>query len=135
MVAIEDKTIHLTRGDDTTGEYNKLAFYFPVFNAETEEEEKYKFQLDDEITFVVFDKKGYTKKEVFTKKYTLKELGYTEPTEVVEIPLTSAETSVFELTNKAKTYWYDLVLNGKTTMLGYDDESAKRLIIYPNYDE
>lgn len=135
MVAIEDKTIHLTRGDDTTGEYNKLAFYFPIFNAETEEEEKYKFQLDDEITFVVFDKKGYTKKEILTKKYTLKELGYTEPTEVVEIPLKSEDTNVFELTNKAKTYWYDLILNGKTTILGYDDESAKRLIVYPNYEE
>ena len=34
MVAIDEDntTIHLTRGDKTTGEFNKLAFYFPIYN-------------------------------------------------------------------------------------------------------
>lgn len=135
MVAIDGNTIHITRGDTTMGKYNKLAFYFPVYNYETGEEEKYLFQLDDEITFVVFERKGYTRKEILAKKYTLKDLGYTEPTEIVEIPLTKEDTEVFELTNKAKTYWYDLVLNDEITMLGYDDESAKKIIVYPNFDE
>jgi len=129
MVAIEENTIHITRGDITTGEFNRLAFYLPVSNGETET--NYEFKPTDKITFVVFNKKGYTKNEIFRLEYTLEDLGYTESTTVVEIPLTEELTSKFPLLNKRATYWYDISLNDTLTILGYDDEGAKEIIVYP----
>ena len=130
MVAIEDNTIiHLTRGDITTGELNRLAFYLPVSDGETET--NYEFKPTDKISFVVFPKKGYTKNEIFRLDYTVEELGYTEPTTVVEIPLTEELTSKFPLLNKKATYWYDIALNDTLTVLGMDDEGAKKIIVYP----
>lgn len=130
MIAIEENTIiHITRGDMPTGELNRLAFYLPVFDGE--KETNYEFQLTDKISFVVFPKKGYTKNEIFRLEYTIEDLGYTEPTTVVEIPLTEELTSKFPLTNKRATYWYDISLNDTLTVLGFDDEGAKKIIVYP----
>lgn len=134
MIAIEDKTIHITRGD-ATSEFNRLAFYFPYYDKETETEKNYKFKPTDKISFVVFEKKGYTKSEVLRKEYILADIGYTEPTETPEIPLTAEDTKKFPLTNKAQTYWYDIVLNDTTTILGYDNEGAKKMIVYPAAEE
>lgn len=135
MIAIEGTTIHLTRGDATGKEYNRLAFNYPVYNFETNETEFYQFKLTDKISFICFEKKGYTKTEVLRKEYTLADIGYTEPTTVVEIPLTAEETKNFPLSNKAQTFWYDIVLNDATTVLGFDNEGAKRIIIYPEGEE
>lgn len=135
MIAIEETTIHLTRGDATQDKYNKLAFVFPIYNFETKQEENYKFQPDDKITFVVINKKGYTREEILRKEYTLRDLGYTEETEIAELPLTEEETKQFPLSDKAQTFWYDLILNDTTTMLGFDNEGAKRIIIYPEAEE
>lgn len=62
MIEIGDdqETIYITRGDIPT--FSKLAFYFPILNAETGLEENYKFQLDDKITFCVKEKKRIWKK-------------------------------------------------------------------------
>ena len=63
MVGIDEETretIYLTRGDETTGKINRLAFYFEIYEIETGKKEKYEFQLDDKITFTVVSKKGYT---------------------------------------------------------------------------
>ncbi|WP_288910806.1 hypothetical protein [uncultured Thomasclavelia sp.] len=138
MVAIDNEdnnTIYITRGDRTNGKFNKLAFYFPIYNFTTKKEENYIFQLDDKIEFIVMDKKGYTKPEIFRKTYTIKELGYTEPTEYPEIPLTAEDTKNFPLLNKRKTYWYDIVLNDDTTILGYDSDGAKKIVVYPEGGE
>lgn len=129
MVAIDNDTIHITRGDVTTGELNRLAFYLPVSDGENET--YYEFKPTDKITFVVFNKKGYTKEEIFRLEYNVGDLGYTEPTTVVEIPLTEELTSKFPLLNKAATYWYDIAINDTMTVLGYDDEGAKKMIVYP----
>ena len=135
MIAIEESTIHLTRGDATQDKFNKLAFIFPIYNFETKQEENYKFQPDDKITFVVINKKGYTREEILRKEYTLRELGYIEETEIAELPLTEEDTKVFPLSDKAQTFWYDLILNDTTTMLGFDNEGAKKIIIYPEAEE
>ena len=136
MLAIgeDNQTLHLTKGD-ITGKYHRLAFHYPVYNFETKKEEDYVFQPSDKISFVVVEKKGYTKPEVLRVEKTLAEMGYTEPTTTPEIQLSEEDTKVFPLTNKSKTYWYDLILNDRTTMLGYDDEGAKRLIVYPEAEE
>lgn len=137
MIAIdnETKTIFITRGDATQKKFNRLAFTFPIYNFETKQEEDYVFQLDDKISFVVVEKKGYTKIEVLRKDYTLRDLGYTEPSTMPEIILTEEDTKLFDLINKAKTYWYEISLNDNTTILGFDDEGGKKLIVYPEADE
>jgi len=132
MIVVEDETIlHLTRGDAPTGEYNILAFCLPVYNAETGKDEYYEFKLTDKISFVVFNKKGYTNNEIFRIDYTIADLGYTEPTTTPEIPLTKELTSKFPLLNKKATYWYDIALNDTLTVLGLDHEGAKKIIVYP----
>ena len=137
MIKIDEdlRTIHLTRGDATHDKYNRLAFCFPIYNFETEETENYVFQLNDKITLTVFEKKGYTKRELLKKEYTLKDLGYTEGTEYPELILTEEETKLFELANKRKTYWYSIELNDTTTIFGYDGEGAEKLIVYPGIVE
>lgn len=136
MIAIgeDQRTIHLTRGD-ATSKFFRLAFYFPIWNFTTQQEEKYTFQLDDKIAFVVKEKKGYTKTEVLRIEKTLREMGEVEPTQYPEIQLTAEDTKVFDLLNKKKTYWFDLVLNDTTTMLGMDMEGASKLIVYPESEE
>ena len=136
MIAIgEDRrTIYLTKGDKTS-KFFRLAFYFPIWNFATQQEEKYTFQLTDKIAFVVKEKKGYTKTEVLRIEKTLAEMGEVEPTQYPELQLTEEDTKVFDSLNKKKTYWYDIVLNDTTTILGYDEEGASKLIVYPEADE
>jgi hypothetical protein len=142
MIAIDpenNRTIYLNRGDETS-EFFKLAFYFPIWNFEEQKEEKYMFQLDDKISFVVRHKKGYTKEEILRKEYTLRELGYTEPSEYPPIPLMAEDTKKFELLDKSKRYWFDIVLNDTTTILGFmiDDDGkigASEIVVMPESEE
>lgn len=137
MISIgeDNQTLHLTRGDITHNKFNKICFNFPIYNFATQQEEYYEFQLTDKIAFVVKEKKGYTKTEVLRVERTIAEMGYTEPTTTPEIILTEEDTKVFELKDKPTTYWYDIVLNDTTTILGYDEEGAKKLILYPEAGE
>ena len=135
----DNRTIYLNRGDETS-EFFKLAFYFPIWNSETNQEEKYLFQLDDKISFVVFNKKGYLQEELFRVEKTIREMGETEPTYYPEIQLTEEDTKKFPLSNKAQTFWYDLILNDTTTMLGFmidEDEKTgpSKIIVYPEREE
>ena len=136
MISIGDdgKTIYLTRGD-ITDKYHKIAFYYPIFNLTTQKEENYVFKLTDKIAFVVKEKKGYTKTEVLRIEKTIAEMGYTEPTTTPEIQLTSEDSKAFDLVDKRKVYWYDIVLNDNTTILGYDNDGAKELIVFPEANE
>jgi hypothetical protein len=133
MIKIDEDqtTIRLTRGDATHSDYNRIAFYFPIWDAEAEEETKYEFQTTDKITFIVYETKGYTKRELLKIEKTLAELGYTAPTETPELQLTSEDTMVFPLENKKHTYNYEIILNDDTTILGSDDEGDKKIIVYP----
>lgn len=135
----DNRTIYLNRGDETS-KFFRLAFYFPIWNYETKKEEKYLFQLDDKISFVVMKKKGYRKEEIFRVDKTLREMGEVEPTYYPEIQLTKEDTKKFELLDKSATYWYDLVLNDTTTMLGFvvDDDNktgASKIIVMPESEE
>lgn len=124
-------TIHITRGDATHEEYNQIAVEFPIWNFENEEEEPYEFKLTDVLTFIVYQMKGYTRNEILKVEKTIAELGYQEPTTAPKLQLTSANTSVFELTNKPVTYNYEIILNGDTTILGSDEDGDKKIIVYP----
>lgn len=137
MIAIDDDltTIHITRGDATGTDVNRLAFCYPILNLDTNEEENYEFQLTDTVRLTVFEKKGYTKKEILSKEYTIASLGYQNPTQVPELILTSEDTKKFEQLNKKKTYWYDIVLNDNVTIFGMDEDGAKKIIVYPEAEE
>ena len=111
----EDKTIHLTRGD-ATNDINKLEISVDGVS----------FAANDTLTLVVVKKKGYTSEIVFSKEQTITNAG-----DSVEFELTSTDTLTFPLENKKKEYWYDFVLNDDTTILGYDEENAKKFIVYP----
>jgi len=132
MIKIDEDqtTIHLTRGDATHEDYNRIAFYFPIWDFEEDEETRYEFQTTDKITFIVYDVKGYTKREVLKVEKTIAQLGYDAPTETPELQLTSEDTRVFPLENKKHTYVYEIILNDDTTILGSDDEGDKKLIVY-----
>jgi len=137
MIKIDEKTqdLHLTKGDAPTSEYNRIAVCLPVLNVVTGEKEYYKFKLTDKLIMKVFDKKGYTKPEIFKLEWTVEGLGYPEEQESVEIPLTEELTKMFPQSNKKKTYWYDISLNGTTTILGMNDKGAKKIIVYAEGDE
>ena len=134
MIKIDDdqRTIHLTKGDATHEDYNRLAFYYPIWDFDNDEETKYEFQLNDVINFIVFEKKGYTKRTILNIASSIENLGYVEPTTTPEIQLTYNDTDKLLVDNKKKTYFYEIVLNGDTTILGSDDEGDSKLIVYPS---
>lgn len=137
MIAIDTDltTIHITRGDKTTGEFNRLCLKCTYYDAVEEEEVEYKFQPTDKISFVVYEKKGYTKCEILRKDFILEDIGYTEETTCPEIPLDEVDTKKFPLKNKATTYWYVITLNDTATILGHDEDGAKKIIVYPEAEE
>lgn len=129
MIAVDEEdltSIYLTRGD----EVNNLSFFYPILNQSTGVLENYRFKKGDKITFVVVSKKGYTKDEVLRKDFILE-----QSTEYPVLQLTKEDTKKFDLKNKRVTYWYDIVLNDTTTVLGYDENGAKKLIVFPEGGE
>ncbi len=113
MIKIDSsKTIHISRGD-------------AAVLAVTANNGEYEFQPDDVIKFRIYEKKTYNEPlvEVETK--------VTQNTKVVNINLTKENTAIGEDINKPVTYWYEISLNETTTIIGYDEDGAKELIIYP----
>ena len=61
-----------------------------------------------------------------------KEFTVEETSNFAEIKLTSAETRIGDaFKDGSVTYWYEIELNGDTTLIGYDDEGAKKFVLYP----
>lgn len=128
MIKVDDDltTIHLTRGDAVGSSINRLALQYPIWNYDTEEEELYEFDTEDVLMFNVFKKKGYTKIPILEKRI---DIPSTTTTPVID--LTENETLQFEPLNKKSTYWYEITLN-ENTILGMDDDGAKKIIVYPS---
>ena len=126
------QTLIIHRGDAPVGDINKIAFKYPIYNYSTEEVEYYEFKPTDEITLNVFEKKGYTHYEVLTKSWKLSDLGYVINTTTPELYLTATDTMVFPLENKKQTYYYEIILNNKTTIIGANEEGTNKLIVYPS---
>ena len=90
----------------------------------------YIFKKGDKISFIVKEKKGYDKQEVFRKEFYVE-----EETKNPIIKLSGEETKWGNIKNKKTIYWYDIVLNDDITILGYDDEGAKEIYLYPEGGE
>lgn len=133
MISIEDgRTLIITRGDNTN-DLNHIAFYLPIYNSATGEEEKYMFKPEDKITFIVSTKKGYTKTKVLVIEHTLKELGYVSETQYPELILTAEDSNMFDALDKKQTYFYEIVLNDTQTIIGHsNEEGAAKLIVLPS---
>lgn len=118
MIKVDNltKRISINRGDDNVG----FVFSVPLENGE-----KYEFQPDDVITFGV-----YNKAKMDEPALILKEITIEEPTEDVDIIMTTEETSIGDLINKPVECWYEIQLN-HNTIIGYDEKGAKKFIVYP----
>ena len=111
MFKINGSTIEVTRGDS-------MAINFSI--------ENYTFSSGDKVEFRVYEKKGLDKEPVISKVVII-----SEETEVVRIEVPGTDTKIGEVVNKPVTYWYEIELNDASTIIGYDEDGAKELILYP----
>lgn len=112
---IIDKEIRINRGD-------RLLIAFSIDNGD----DKYTFKNGDKIKFSVYRKKELDKPPVLQKEFTP-----TVGSDSVDIDISSENMKIGEMTNKPIEYWYEIELNGEETIIGYDSDGAKRLILYP----
>ena len=112
MYKIIDKVIYVNRGDQMT---------IHVVNRSG------LFNNGDYLIFSICEE-GNLKNTLFTKTVNVVEdIGY------VDITLSSTDTRSFcdAFKKGQKTFWYELELNGNTTLIGYDKDGPKLLIMYP----
>lgn len=112
---IIDKEIHINRGD-------RLLIDFSIENGK----DKYIFKDGDKIKFSIYEKKGMDKPPVLQKEF-IPDVGST----ILDIDIPGSEMKIGEMANKPIEYWYEIELNDDETIIGYDDEGAKKLILYP----
>lgn len=86
----------------------------------------YTFQDGDTIVFSVYNKGKMTEDAVL-----LKEITVSGSQSSIEINCTSEETKLGDLINKPVEYWYEIELNDEHTVIGYDDDGAKILMLFP----
>lgn len=113
---IEGNVIKLNRGD--TLNIN--------LTIKKEDGTDYSFEEGDKITFSIYNKGKLNEKAVL-----LKEVQATPGTTSVNIYCTNEETKIGDLINKPIDYWYEIELNNEYTILGYDDDGAKLLKLFP----
>lgn len=122
MFKIENDKIHLTRGD--TALIN--------ITATNDNGTSYTFKADDVVRFNVFKAKDCS--TIFLSK----DFKVDKESTSVDIELTSDETTIGDLINSPKTYWYEIILNPgikEQTIVGYDDDGPKELFLYPEAEE
>ena len=112
---IIDKEIHINRGD-------RLLIDFDINNGD----DKYTFKDGDKIKFSIYRKKEMDKPPVLQKIF-IPVVGSTS----VEIDISGKDMKIGEMLNKQVEYWYEIELNDDETIIGYDEDGAKKLILYP----
>jgi len=111
MYKIKNKIIYVNRGD-------KITIHL-VNNSDT-------FRIGDYITFYIC-KENDLREVLLEKRFNIN-----ENTDSVDLDFTSEEMKIGEpLKSQPKTYWYEIELNGNTTLVGYDNDGPKLLILYP----
>lgn len=116
MQKIENNTIKVNRGDELN----------LILTLKYSDGTSYTFQNGDKIVFSL-----YNKKKMSGQAVVVKEINITQSSESVEIQLTSEQTKIGELIDKPIEYWYEIELNDKDTVVGYDEDGAKILMLYP----
>lgn len=116
MQKIDGTTIKLNRGDilDLT------------LTLKLSDNTTYTFKSGDYIKFSVYEKKKMSDNALFMKK-----IYATAGQTSIELSLTNEETKIGELINKPTEYWYEFELNDEYTVIGYDENGPKILLLYP----
>lgn len=116
MFRVRQKNIYLNRGDAIT---------LQLVNNEGN------FEAGDVIRFYICSKNDYTD-ILFSKTFTV-----AETSNFTEISLTSAETRIGDepIKDGSVVYWYEIELNGDTTLVGYDEHGPKLMTFYPEADD
>lgn len=121
FVINDDMTIYVTRGD------------VGVFDVRAKSGETvYTFRVGDVVRFKVFGKKDCSN-VVLTK-----DVAVTEATTTVQMRIESDDTKFGDVISKPVDYWYEVELNPDTkpqTIIGYDDNGAKILRLFPEGGE
>lgn len=112
---IVDKEIRINRGD-------RLLIEFSIDNGY----DKYTFKDGDKIKFSIYKKKELDKPPVLQKV-----LEPTVGSNSVDIDVSGEDMKIGEMASKPIEYWYEIELNGDSTIIGYDNDGAKKLILYP----
>ena len=106
----EDKTIKINRGSIGT---------IKITNKNGN------FAIGDKLKLSIVEKGNYNN-VLFQKEYEI-----TEESNVAYIILTSEDTRFCDVISKEEVFWYEIEYNGEQTLIGYDDNKAKKFIIYP----
>jgi hypothetical protein len=107
----EDYTIHINRGDELVITFANSA----GFNIG--DTFKLSITTENDIEDVLFQK------SFVVEKSELKEF---------DIVLTSEDTRIGpSFKEGSKTYWYEIELNGNSTLIGCDENGGKKFILYP----
>ncbi len=88
--------------------------------------EDYTFSIGDTIELRIYTKNGLDKPPVKTKEIKVTQAGSS-----IDIELSCEDMDIGDPINKVVDYWYEIELNDKQTILGYDDNGAKILKLYP----
>ena len=83
------------------------------------------FYVGDKLKFSIVEKGNY-KNVVFQKEFNI-----SEESDTAYITLNSDDTRIGDIISKAITYWYEIEYNNNQTLVGYDDNKAKKFILYP----
>lgn len=116
MQKIDGTTIKLNRGD-------VLNFTLTLSSSSGE---PYVFQDGDKVVFSVYNKNKMSDNAVLLKEFVV-----SGSQQSVEINCTKEDTKLGDLINKPVEYWYEVELNNEYTVIGYDDDGAKILMLFP----
>lgn len=116
MQKINGTTILVNRGDELN-----LNLSLQLDSGDT-----YTFEQGDKVVFSLYNKGKMNENAIL-----IKEVDATPEATSLEISFTSEETKIGEMANKPVEYWYEIELNDRYTVIGYDDTGAKLFMLYP----
>ena len=111
MFDIQGSTIKVTRTDE-------MAFDIELIEG--------KFRADDVIRFAVYKAGGLNLNPILEKTINVQ-----QDTDTITIELTGQDTTIGKPTNHELTYWYQVDINDKQTILGFENKTAPEFIIMP----
>lgn len=114
MLKIIGTTIKISRGDNAA----------ILFSCNDKQGNPYTFTQGETIQFRVFQKNGYDDEAILSKECEVE-----EDTEVVEIELTSDDTTIGNPINAPKIYWYEISINETNTVIGYENDPALFILL------
>lgn len=111
MFKIDGTTLHFNRG-------NVVTFGLSI--------KGYIFEADDRIKVNIYEKNKMNLDPVSETEIIVE-----EKTPTVKITIPKENTTIGRASTKPVEYWYSIVLNDAQTVIGYDSNGPKILMLYP----